>query len=900
MNTSIRDVNYGYNINIQNKKPEISLLNFYENIQLNEKFISKGFYQEKLVDGIRIVRSLPPKGPIRLLTMCIYCQQKGPDYHTEHCPGPYNDEILTEEGIETYAEKIVNKFTQEELEKLEYVFYKDIFPNRGIQRLLSEQYKLSTFPNVVQLKYKTETIEAKKHTDKEESTISNDHENGIIIPLKITKHLGCTAKNVPFFVEETNPTKFQKMMLQNLKEWSGMTIKENENTWITDMNCIFKVTQENQCLHTKNLNIHIKNKINGQQIKINDKKFTINSYTFSSYTNSILFKILYKKMKVSVNIKGGGSIHLFISYGSTNDFKWMEQYYEKESRGSNKILEQKGIQYLNEIKELITTLIDNQYIETKIEQSSVYYDKKILNTSVPWTINNNKFKYQTNIKKTGSFPPQPETCRNRIPKMTSLTKADIKRPVPFSFSQGKPPMKGLALVDEGRLSTGSKLIGGRKRIYEPCCEVIQGEDAIIEGLGKIKYEADTNIIDNDKLKRMKRSIDTIRTNTKDFIKKTDSYLASTSSSKEKLFRRMLYGFPNNKVPEDTAKANHIRSGYETKPILKSSQYYDNNETTQYEKILQEDIYSGVYVPGTQLKNFGGNNQLIRDSRKFIGLLKYNDESMKPLLIEIIKCYFDKFSTWTDNKNLRPLIPLCDKNLPSFIEKVSTENMYYIIVPKKAQYKTITVNNDVIAGFEFENYFFLIDHPNEEGLYTQRMTKEIKSEDHIIRHPVPLQSMKEIYKAALQYFEKIIAIESTQEYSKTNVYQWYDSMSQDYMQKEFLHLKVKSKKNKNLIEITLPSEKAINTVDNRIVNLFPFQGKEYLFVPTRTQTTLTEGKVYCFAFNFFRDTDGSLKLIPNQPFIVVGQNPVKNIESDEITLNKLYVIMQPVLYEEFNQ
>lgn len=887
MDTSIRDVNYGYNINIQKTTPEISLTEFYYEIELDNKFISKGFYQENLTEGTRIVRSLPPKGPIRPLTMCIYCNQKGPQYHTEKCPGPFNDEILTDEGIDTYIEKIASKFTQEQLDNLEYVFYKDIFPNRGIQRLLSEQYKLSTFPNVIQLKYLTKPI---KDSNKK-------HENGIIIPLKITKHLGCTAKNVPYYCEETKPKAFQKTILQNLKKWSKGTIPKNNNTWITDMNCIFKITQDNQCLNTKELNLFIKQKIKNQKITIDGQKFTINNYTFSSYTNSILFRILYEKMKVSVNIKGGGSIHLFISYGSSNDHKWMKNFYTIEERGTQKILENNGIQYLEAIRKLLIKLIDKQHIEVKIEQSSVYYDKKILNTSVPWTINNNKFKYQPNIKTKGSFPPQPETCRNRIPKLTTLTKADIKRPVPFSFSQGKPPMKGLAIVDEGKLSTGSKLLGGRKRLYEPCCEVIQGDDAIIKGLGKITYEPNTNVIDNERLQKMKESIDKIQTNTKEFTRKTNAYLAHTSSSKEKLFRRMLYGFPNNRVPEDTAKTNHIRSGYEEKPILKSDELYDNKETTQYKKTLQEDIYSGVYVPGTQLKNFGGNNQLIRDSRKFIGLLQYNDESMKPLLLEMIECYFDKFSTWTDTNNLRPLIPLCDENFPSFLQKVLDGKMYYIIVPKKAQYKTLTINNDVIAGFEFENYFFFIDCPNKKGIYAERM-KKIQSKDHNIQYPIPLGNPKEI-SDRVQDFEKVIAIDSTQEYSKTDVYQWYDSMSQDYMQKEFLHLRVKSKRNNNLIKITLPSRNPINTEKKHIVDLFPFQGEEYLFVPTRVQKDLKEDKVYCFAFNFFRDTNGSLKLIPNQPFVVVGKNPVQNKESDEITLNKLCFTMQPVLQEEFD-
>ena len=98
---SIRDVNYGYNINYSKEK-EYSLSEFYNNITINTKmnkkkteiihpkpiassFITKSYYSENVSQGIRNVYSLPPKGPIRELTLCSYCRKEGPQYHTEQC-----------------------------------------------------------------------------------------------------------------------------------------------------------------------------------------------------------------------------------------------------------------------------------------------------------------------------------------------------------------------------------------------------------------------------------------------------------------------------------------------------------------------------------------------------------------------------------------------------------------------------------------------------------------------------------------------------------------------------------------------------------------------------------------------------------------------------------------------
>ncbi len=895
----IRDVNYGYNINMNNPK-EQDLEEFYNQITINTKmnkkqtelihsepiassFIAKSYYYESITKGTRVIKSLPPKGPIRELTMCPYCRKEGPQYHLEDCAGPYNDEILTNEGIEYYSKKIIATYDDDELEKLDFIFYKDIFPNRGLQRLLSEQYKVSTFPNVIQLKYITQPVFSGKLQKRDpQSTIGNDHEDGIIIPMKVTKKLGVAAKNIPFYLPETSPTKFSNMIMTKLSKWNGNKIEEN-GTWITDMNCIFKITDDTQCLSMKELNTFIKVKINNKKITVNTVQYTIHGYTFSSYTNSINFKILYENMKASVNIKGGGSVHLFLSYGTKDDKKWMKnEFIEKEKRHTDKKLDNnKGITMLNTVRNIIVDLIvsineNEKVIQEKKIQTSVYYDKKILNTSVPWTVDNGNFLYQPNIKSTGSFPPQPESCRNRVPKRTTLTKADVKRPVPFSFSQGKPPMKGLVIMDEGKLSTGKKLLGGRKRLYEPCCEVIQGNSKGIKGIGNPEYEPDNFVITPKEMEDMYNSIDEINTDTKEFKRRTNTYLSYANSTKEKLFRRMLYGFPNNKSPDDTAKKNHVKSGYEEQPILKSDDVYNNKKTKNFKRKKQSDIYSGVYVPGTQLKNFKGNNQLIRDSRRFKGLMDYNDELLKPLLLEMIECYFEKFSTY--NESLPSLIPLCDENLPEFLKEVEKGNIKYIITPKKAVY-TI---KDTTKGFEFENHFFSLN------------IEEIKLDSNtVIHYPITLQNPKEISER-VNDFEQLIAIDN-----KNNVYQWYNTLNQDYLQKSILQFKVKEKKNNNLIKITLPEG---GDIDEDLVDLFPFDGDKYLFVPTRVQKNLKNDKVYRFAFNFFHDTDGIVKPIPNQPFVVVGgESPVivKNPDDDKTVKAKLCVALQPIIKEEFS-
>lgn len=855
MNTNLtpRNIYYGYDLknsiimDIEDKVGQLE--NIYDKINVNcymnedntsiinptsvdGTLISKSIFYQYPNATDRLIKSLPPKGPINEYCMCIYCEREGPQFHTEDCPGPYDEQILTVEGIIFYEDKIKNTFTQETLNTLDQVYYRDIFPKRGVQKLISENYTSSNFKNVVQLIYKTV--------------------NGSI-PIKIGPNYNIYTKKIPY--DLIKPTDYKKNLLSLLPK-TYKSIKYEEK--ISDVNCIVDLIKEDYTIDLETLNDYF---LQNKKIKVNNNTHKFNDYSFSSYYNFIKAKfILENNEKVTIMIRSGGTVTIFLSN-----------------------IKKFNIQTLKNIANGILGILTEDMIETKEEQTSAYFDLKILNTAPPYTIANKKFKYNSNIKKSGSFPPQPQTCRNRLPKKNVLTKADIKRPVPFSFTYGRAPARYLRVMDEGRLTTGTRLLGDRDKLYEPCCEAIQGKTCdTIKGIGKISFYPDTFIITPEKIQKLKVSASNIKITEEKFMKMIKSYIANSTSTKEKIFRRLFYGFPNKEFPQDSHRRYHIRKGYETIPVLEKDEYY-KGQTTKFTSKKQEDIHSAVYIPGTQLKNYRGNNKLIRDSRKYKGLLQYTDEDSKDILFEIIRKYFDKFSTYTEDENLKEIIPLHESNIDEFKKLMGAKKIMYTIVPKKSILKF--EKNELM--FYLENTVYTLDYKNTEKRNLINRLRNVNRE-HI--KPLNLVNFDDI-KDSLRSDRKVVFIENST-WSNSRIFEWYPGIENDYIAKSIIQFKVISKAKNNLLEIGLP------TTGKKIKNdiLMTVDGKKYLFVQSKNYN-IKVGSVYRFSFNFFKQTDGGTMLVENQPFVMIDTNPIKKIDPDSKTLKTLKYALEPVFEEE---
>ena len=62
-------------------------------------FISKSYYEIQNLDkpdkqGFSY--NFPPKGPIPIDFICLYCKNKGPDYHKDTCKRPFNTSLILE------------------------------------------------------------------------------------------------------------------------------------------------------------------------------------------------------------------------------------------------------------------------------------------------------------------------------------------------------------------------------------------------------------------------------------------------------------------------------------------------------------------------------------------------------------------------------------------------------------------------------------------------------------------------------------------------------------------------------------------------------------------------------------------------------------------------------------
>jgi hypothetical protein len=858
----VKSIYYGGNINIvkkdkKAKKDEtdetdsiMNIFTLYDNIPVNcfmdkeytesinplpviGTFFSKSVsYQDLKEKNVKRVFSMPPKGPMQQHTVCPFCDNEGPQYHTEDCTGPYDYNFLTKDGFLFYANKINSTFSGEQLREIideqGMIYYKDIYPNRGVQKIISEDIRSHNFSNVLQLKY----------------SLKNDDGEGIIVPIKITPSYGITARNVPWVETNTFDT-FSRFLHESLiVKWGEVEGRKYEtiNTWITNINGIFNLCGDNE-------NIDL-----GQVYTVisNSPKETTN-YNIYDYINSSLkgfvsvkfaWKVLDKdkekiKIKVSATIRSGGSVTVFLSYGSTaadksNGITLLDSP-DKQLLGKDLLVEVCNIIYKDMFK-------GTNFCIAKQEHKGVHQDTKIMNMSIPYKIEDNKFKYDMNFK-VSKFPPQPSGCQNKgLTSSSTLVKSNIRRPVPFSFSRGVAPTHGMVIKREGIKSSGVKLIGDRINMVEPCCELVSGTVKDTTFIKNVVYSKLGNLINESKLETL---VDTKSLTNKPelLLKELNKYIGGLSGVREKMFRRTMFGFPNNLYSEDSAEANGIQEGIEHAPDFDKGATLIN-QTDKIRCIKQQDSNSIVYVPGTQLEHFGGNGTLVRDSRCFPGLMKFSKD--EGFLRFVVDRYLSTLVI--ENKEYLPATQ------PQIENMINGGDCHTITIPTNSQFQRIKSSNGItFSGYIVGEKFYVVDN-DFVGNYEERRKNKYDDTRCVV---YPTKAKRESIEIEDGHTLIVICEKGIFEYGKTP--SWY-------FKNAILEIEVEMDNPiANLIKLKLPKNVKAN------ITLMTYNREDgYLFVPTKVYKTITRSGVYKFQFNYYQDSDLFYKLVPNQPFILFNE------------------------------
>jgi hypothetical protein len=798
----IRDIFVNVIINKKNKESgtEIELINLYKNINIPretnvpEIFVSKAYYK-KIGESMKIAERYPPKGPIPEDFFCSICYQEGPGYHAETCEGPFNMLFLKAEKQEKYEDKIEKfKKTLPKDQKAD-ITHKNLFVPRGKTKMVSDKDYSPTFDNSLEIKFKTKSPE-------DTTQFSQIHPEGFIVVIRVNKYLDMTLTQVPYVMYIEIQKKIKSMIYR--PEFPDPKLDENY-TWISSISGIYYITEE-------------KNKIIDLE-KLNERKNIlkgITRYKYSEEYSVIGFKFTIgdeDSKKVSVEIKIGGSVRIFVSYSKG----YASSNLGNGSKITNRINDQDLIYVKNTLSDYLS---GNDILKDKIIPRSAYFDTKIMNTFIPYTITeNNKLKY--NYLFTRNAPPQPETCRNSLPDT-------IQRPFPYSFKTGRSPYRNVVIQSEGKKSKSKFL----QEKTEPCCEKLSGQ--IKCDNFNVKFQELNPCITPERLKQMKEIIPIEDT---PIEKELDKYIAGLSGTRHKMFRRMIYGFPNDKFPDDSAEENNIKEGIEYIP----TELYNNPTKTaqkdkEYEYIqkIQNDISCATYIPGTQIFNYGGNNTFTRDSRIYPGLLDVN----KYTLLKFIEEYL--------------------------------ENLEYI---DDDQIKMIPIG---------EYYQSMIDTSKNKNTNTYKKYYTLPIKEKITSFNKEILKQNDLNDICFDKNQIIIE-------ENNNIYHWYPNIDQEYILTTLTFKITLTKKRNNCIEIYFRDEKGQIKDVNEIISL----GKlKTLVIPNSQWKKLKNEKIYKFEFNYYTEATGIKILIPQKPFIL--SDPLEIVEDyDKFTVYKLRCIKDPL-------
>lgn len=722
----ITNVFYGCIINKNSESDTVKLHSLFETLKKNleiqvsddyttvtypedihDKFISVGYsynYGNSMFFGI-----LPPKGPIPLYTTCALCNHRGPQYHNTSCEG--SDFFLIINDNEQFKDKIKEKFP--EGNNGNDILYKDLFPPRGIQMLETNKISRLNFPNVMELKYMTSTDN--------------------VIVLKISKDMKLSIINVPYDYEQSFD-KFSRSMYSKLAGLSGLVDRlpsfDPRNNRISSIKGMFKYLREDQVFNMYETNEGILKQFtakigNQPSFLINKISYAKIDYSYNSSIDTITMKfVLEKDLKATVMIRNGGSVQMFVSF---------------HREDSNKIL---TFELLESIRDIIVFVLNKtSVVLEKTKFKGLLYDTKIMNTYV----------VSDEYSETRNTPPQPNVCRNQL--MANLKTSYVRRPVPFSFSLHKQSMKGLVLEEQGVQANNSDLTINNKSLYVPCCTTLTGAYKETAKTLKLKFEQYSRPSIADIYKSLDKFLDKSSDKSlseTDLKIKVDDSIKRLTSTKQTMFRRLMYGFPNDIFEEDRPIRNNVIA-----------------EGTLSDK------FCGVYVPGTQPIKFGGNGTMVRDSRVFKGLFDIKDPK---ILLEIVKMYCEtKIKTFSEK-----LTPIHRGNVGEFLK--NKHKMKFLYIPSSA----VLVDD----GF--------MDSDGEKYLSSSAKSFDTLKYSDFLENPDGLQMVA--------FFKN----ENKNE-NENKIYYWYNEISDDCMKYATITLRVGSK-DKNIIEILTPDSEKIPFVD----------------------------------------------------------------------------------------
>lgn len=816
--------------------------------------------------GIK-TKHFPPKGPIPHGTYCAFCNAFGPEFHLEDCSGPYDKFYLTEYGItDIYADIILETYTQDQLLNIlqndGLIEYRNIINKRGVQVIESTSDKIGNFNNMFCCTYNTKTINDLEN-------FYNTYPEGTNFHIKVSKDLNVSVAKVPIKIINENKIKdiIQKLLRKCTKN-NELTL-DNDKCYISSFDCIYKIFENSRT------------RLNLEELYKKITRLDITGFEFheiKSQNGAIYIHYKSDKYKLKASIKSGGSIEIFLSYDEGKKDK-KDIDYQLFTTISNKIIQ----------------FVDNaDFYEVLVSKVLLKEDSKIMNIAIPYEVTNGKFKYLHKVQSI-QFPPQTgaSDCKNRGMDVASYNgNIDINKPFPFSFS-GEAPCRYKVLTTQGKkIKSGKKLLGNREFLYEPCCHKLIG--TLPKNISNMLTLRDFNVYTRNDIKFIKNKLVNV-TDTPDQLKdKYKNIIDSITGSKTKndLIRKTIFGFPNNIFPEDSVDFNDVKSGIEVVPDLGSSQDMTKQEISidQTKQVTQPDIHSSIYVPGTQLHNYKGDNTFKRDSRIFKGLIDFANETKynKNILIDLVKKTLLKNNLDITLKVTNHLIPVNGINLLDDI----TIN-YFIIVPNEC-YRTEETNPKTGDKYDyFKNMYTdekYIIGLRKQGEQEYKYTNYPKSVDG---YNIPIKNVNDysMEKLIETYFDKLIDNKLIMITSEQKLYNWYQNIEVECAKTDYIYLKVEKDvtvPDNTLIKLKFPGGNEYLNQDNSGLSMYTYKNKDYMFIPKVLVKKLENNVVYKFAFNYYI-INGNVNLMKFQSLLpIVGEKvDPKDIMDKDTILNKIF-------------
>lgn len=537
-------------------------------------------YQFYVEGKYKDCRTFPQRGPIPRYGTCGVCGMTGPGDHLEHCCGPYDRYIISDNSRNEI--EVSRRIQEKNFENVQFIQYRDIFPEEFSknEKLLSTNLN-SNYGNVLNIRVRSYSFSKKMQLYKNEGLIynySNDHKDGIPITVKVSKD-NITLTHVPYIGYDSNnniqlQSNFSDALFRELQDFIKIPFQQ-AILKISSMKTITNILEENKEFVI--INDEISEGIQHFCNELSNELFG-NIYKFvalpEKYKNSFSYKIEKKSLRIDItlnplqeeqpfsirmlkiNIKRSGSVNIFITFGKRDDIEELyklfpikqtnERTFEEVEHAEVKIL--KKIEFI--LKRLSNLLPSKNVIIRHIDRS-----------------------FKIDNMRDGK---QPNACfTTKIMKNSIIP--NVVRPVPFSFSIGVPPMRTQIIMSEG--------VKNKKGFYEPCCEKVKyGKTRLPKGLPtfysyKSSEDRLKNALDSDVDKNIIKTTNELETNIKNILNSLKE-----NSSAHKFLRRIYYGFPNEVFSGDSKEFCEIE---DDNTDLKSAIFFPNTQ------VIDSRVYQGL-------------------------------------------------------------------------------------------------------------------------------------------------------------------------------------------------------------------------------------------------------------------------------------------------------------------